>query len=175
MPPTTKLGTIVRETLTLQLDLLNGLKLSELNRWVGNSDIRQLLLQNMLFGRIRWPKANGKPLSTTLNEAFTILYWTMVINVAELQDGGVVETVSWASLPEPFKFDEPDDADHYTVGFFAQMPSPFPQRIQPVFANDVAWPHVLTQYHSIEPFDWTGSETGQTVFIPDFTVSLKFW
>ena len=174
MPPTIKPGTIVRETLVLQRDLLNGLKLSELNRWIGNSDTRQLLLQNMLFGRIRWPKSNGRPLSTTLNEAFTILYWTMVIYVAESQDG-VVETVSWASLPEPFKFDEPDDSDHYTVGFFAQIPLPFPQRIQPMFANDVAWPHVLTQYRSIEPFDWTGSETGQTVFIPDFTVSLQLW
>ena len=174
MPPTTKPGAIIRETLTLQWDLLNGLKISELDQWIGNSDIRQLVLQNMLFGRIRWPKANGKPLSATLNEAFTILHWTMVIYVSESQDGPV-STTSWASLPEPFKFDQPDDSDHYTVGFFAQIPSPFPQQIQPTFASDVAWPHVLTHYRSIEPFDWSGSETNQTLFIPDFTVSLQLW
>jgi hypothetical protein len=175
MPPTVTPGTIIRETLTLQRDLLNGLKMSELDRWIGESDIRKFVLQNMLFGRIRWPKSNGKPLSTTLNEAFTILHYTMVIKVAELPGGGIVETISWASLPEPFKFDELDDSDHYTVGFFAQIPLPFPQQIQPTFADGVAWPHILTQYRSIDPFDWTGSETGEPVLIPDFTVSLRLW
>jgi hypothetical protein len=174
MSPTTKPGRMIRETLTLQRDLLSGLKISELDRWIDDSEIRQLLLQRLLFGRIRWPKSNGKPLSTTLNQAFTIFHWSMVIEVAESQDG-VVETVSWATMPEPFKFDEPDDSDHYTVGFFDWIPSPFPQRIQPIFASGVAWPHVLSQYRSIEPFDWTGSETGEPVFIPDFTVSLLFW
>jgi hypothetical protein len=174
MPPTIKPGTMIRETLTLQRDLLNGLKISELDRWIGESDIHKFVLQNMLFGRIRWPKSNGRPLSTTLNQAFTILHWTMIIEVAESQDG-VIETISWASLPEPFKFDEPDDSDYFTVGFFAQIPSPFPQRIQPTFANGVAWPHHLTRYRSIDPFDWTGSETNQLIVLPDFTVSLRLW
>jgi hypothetical protein len=174
MPSTIKPGTIIRETLTLQRDLLNGLKTSELDRWIGESDIRKFVLQDMLFGRIRWPKSNGRPLSATLNEAFTILHWTLVIYVAESQDGPV-ETTSWASLPEPFKFDEPDDSEYYTVGFFAQIPSPFPQRVQPTFTNGVAWPHILAQYRTIDPFDWTGSETGEPVFLPDFTVSLRFW
>jgi hypothetical protein len=165
---------MIRETLTLQRDLLNGLKISELDRWIGDSGLRELLLQRMLFGRIRWPKSNGKPLSATLNEAFTILYWTLVVNGAESR-GGLISKNSWAPMPEPFKFDEPDDSDHYTVGFFAQIPSPFPQIIQPTFASDVAWPHILTQYRSIEPFYWTGSETGEPVFIPDFTVALLFW
>jgi hypothetical protein len=121
MPPTIKPGTMIRETLTLQRDLLNGLKISELDRWIGESDIHKFVLQNMLFGRIRWPKSNGRPLSTTLNQAFTILHWTMIIEVAESQDG-VIETISWASLPEPFKFDEPDDSDYFTVGFLLRFP-----------------------------------------------------
>ena len=174
MPPTTKSGTIVRETLTLQRDLLNGLKISELERWTGDSEVRQLVLQNLLFGRIRWPKSNGKPLSAALNQGFTILHWTMIIKVAVSQ-GGVVSTTTWEALAEPFKFDEPDDSDHYSVGFFAQIPSPFPQRIQPTFASSVAWPYVLIHYRSIEPFDWSGSEANQPVIIPDFTVSLQLW
>jgi hypothetical protein len=88
---------------------------------------------------------------------------------------GVVSTTTWEALPEPFKFDEPDDSDHYSVGFFAQVPSPFPQRIQPTFASSVAWPYVLTHYRSIEPFDWSGSEINQLIIIPDFTVSLQLW
>jgi len=174
MPPTMKPGTIVLETLTLQRDLLNGLKISELERWTGDSEVRQLVLQNLLFGRIRWPKSNGKPLSAALNQGFTILHWTMIIKVAVSQ-GGVVSTTAWEALAEPFKFDEPDDSDHYSVGFFAQIPSPFPQRIQPTFASSVAWPYVLIHYRSIEPFDWSGSETNQLVIIPDFTVSLQLW
>jgi len=174
MPPTIKPGTIVRETLILQRDFLNGLKISELDRWIGDSDVREKLLQRMLFGRIRWPKSNGKPLSATLNEAFTIQHWTMVIKGADSQYGPI-SSHSWAPMPEPFKFDEPDDSDHYTVGFFAQIPSPFPQLIQPIFASGIAWPHVLAEYRSIEPFDWSGSETDQPIFLPDFTVSLLFW
>lgn len=176
MPPTMKPGTIVREMLTLQRDLLNGLKTSELGRWTGDSDVRQLVLKHLAFGRIRWPKSNGKPQSAALNQGFTILHWSMVIKVEELPNGDVVTTQTWQALPEPFKFDEPDDSDHYSVGFFAQIPSPFPQHIQPTFANSVAWPYVLTHYRSIEPVDWFGfeSETGP-VITPDFTVSLQLY
>jgi hypothetical protein len=74
MPPHLNPGTIIRETLSLEQDLLNGQKISELDRWVGNSKVRQLLLQHLTFGRIRWHKSNGKPLSPTLNQGFTILY-----------------------------------------------------------------------------------------------------
>jgi hypothetical protein len=109
-----------------------------------------------------------------LSQGFTILHWTMIIKASVSQEG-VVSTTTWEALPEPFKFDEPDDSDHYSVGFFAQVPSPFPQRIQPTFASSVAWPHVLIQYRSIEPFDWSGSEANQPVIIPDFTVSLQLW
>jgi hypothetical protein len=88
---------------------------------------------------------------------------------------GPIETRSWAPLPEPLKFDEPDDSDHYSVGFFAQSLLPFLQHIQPMFASSVGWPHILNQYRSIEPFDWYGeeSETNQWTTIPDFTVSLQ--
>lgn len=172
-----KPGTIMRETLTLQQDLLNGLKISELDRWAGDSEIRELLLQHLLFGRIRWLKSNGKPLSATLNQGFTILYSTYIIKANQTQGGGFTETTSWAPLPEPFKFDEPDDSDHYSVGFFAQIFVPFFQYLQPTFASNVAWPHVLNHYRSIEPFDWVGSEstTNPWTVIPDFTVSLQLW
>jgi hypothetical protein len=128
-----KPGTIIRETLVLQQDLLNGLKISELGRWAGDSEVRKLLLQHLLFGRIRWPKSNGKPLSAMLNQGFTILYWTYIINASQSQGGGFTENTSWAALPEPFKFDEPNDSDHYSVGFFAQSFSPYPQHLQPTF------------------------------------------
>ena len=177
MPPTMKPGTIIRETLTLQQDLLNGLKISELGRWTGDSEVRQLLLQHLLFGRIRWPKSNGKPLSATLNQGFTILHWSQTIKGTQSQDGGLEGTTGWGPMPEPFKFDEPDDSDHYSVGFFFQVPSPFLQHIQPVFASSVAWPHVLTHYRSIEPPDWYGYESGtnQWTTIPDFAISLQLW
>jgi hypothetical protein len=165
MPPTLKPGTIIRETLTLQRDLLNGLKISELSRWTGDSEAREKLLKNLLFGRIRWPKSNGKPLSATLNEGFTILHWTYIINAAQSQ-GGVVVTTSWAPMPEPFKFDEPDDADHYAVGFFAQVTSPFPQHVQPVFASSVPWPHDLNSYRWIEPSDWYQPAMNDLVIVP---------
>jgi hypothetical protein len=170
-----KRGTIIRETLTLQQDLLDGLKISELDRWSENSEVRQLLLQHLMFGRIRWPKSSGKPLSPTLNQGFTILYWTEVIKIV-LSQGGPIETRSWPLMPEPFKFDEPDDPDHYNVGFFAQSFNPFWQHIQPTFASGVAWPHVLNQYRSVDPPDWYGleSETNPWTTIPDFTVSLRW-
>jgi hypothetical protein len=134
-----------------------------------------LLLQNLVFGGIRWPRSNGKPLSAALNQGFTILHWTQIIEVSESQ-AGPVETASWAALPAPFKFDEPDDADHYRVGFFGQVPSPFLQHIQPTFASSVAWPHVLNSHRSIEPSDWYGySLINDWAVIPDFTVSLELW
>ena len=37
-----KRGTIIRETLTLQQDLLNGLKISELDRWAGDINLLSL-------------------------------------------------------------------------------------------------------------------------------------
>jgi hypothetical protein len=170
-----KRGTIIRETLTLQRDLLNGLKISHVDGWARNSEVRQLLLQHLMFGGIRWLKSSGKPLSPTLNQGFAILYWTEIINIA-ISQGGPIETSSWAPLPEPFKFDEPDDSDHYNVGFFAQSLNPFWQHIQPTFASGVAWPHFLDQYRSIEPPEWYGleSETNQWTTIPDFTVSLQW-
>ena len=174
-----KRGTIIGETLTLQRDLLNGLKISELDRWAGDSEVRILLLQHLMFGRIRLPKSNGKPLSATLNQGFTILYWTMVINGAQSQGGDpIANPAGWAAMSEPFKFDEQDDSDHYSVGFVAQSFSPFPQYIKPTFASSVAWLNALTQhYRSIEPPDWDGSEslTTQWTIIPDFTVSLQLW
>jgi|HubBroStandDraft_6_1064221.scaffolds.fasta_scaffold161103_3 hypothetical protein len=174
MPPTIKLGTIIQETLTLQRDLLNGLKISELDRWIGDSDIREAVLRNMIFGRIRWPKSVGKSVSATLNQGFTICHWSTYIGIAEGQDGPVV-TTNTAALPEPYKFDWPDDSDHYSVGFFAQVQILFPQRIQPTFASSVAWPYVLNHYRLIDPFDWSGSEINQLVIIPDFTVSLQLY
>jgi len=171
-----KTGTIIRERLTLERDLLNGLKISELSRWSRDSEVRQLLLQNLVFGRIRWPKSNGKPLSATLNQGFTILHSIEIINAVQLQDGSVETKTSWAVLPEPFKFDEPDDADHYCVGFVGQVPNPFLQHIQPTFASSVAWPHVLDSYRLIEPPDWYGtSQIDDWTVIPDFTVSVRFW
>jgi len=175
MPPHLNPGTIIRETLSLEQDLLNGQKISELDRWVGNSKVRQLLLQHLTFGRIRWHKSNGKPLSPTLNQGFTILYWNEIIKIVQTP-AGPVTTTSWAPQPEPFKFDEPDDADYYGVGFVAQSLLPFWQHIQPTFASSVPWPHVLNQYRWIEPPDWYGleSETDQWTTIPDFIVSLQW-
>lgn len=171
-----KPGTIVSERLTLERDLLNGLKISELGRWSADSEVRNLLLQNLVFGRIRWPKSNGKPLSATLNQGFTILHSIQIINAAQLQDGSAGTTTGLNDLPEPFKFDEPDDADHYCVGFLGQVPNPYLQHIQPTFASSVVWPHVLGSYRLIEPPDWYGTSliTDWTV-IPDFTVSVRFW
>jgi hypothetical protein len=158
------------------LDLLNGLKISELGSWSGDSEVRQLLLQNLVFGGIRWPNSNGKPSSATLNQGFTILHSIEIINVYQLQGGATETKDSWAALPEPFKFDEADDADHYRVGFFGQVPSPFRQHIQPTFASNVAWPHDLGSYRSIEPPDWYGySLITEWAIIPDFTVSLHRW
>jgi hypothetical protein len=170
MPPTIKPGTIIQETLKLQQDLLNGLKISGLDRWIGDSDIRETVLRNMVFGRIRWPIALGKPLSAALNQAFTIHHWNTYFSIAEGQDGPVV-TTNTTELPEPFKFDEADDSDHYSVGFFTQVQILFIQRIQPTFASNVAWPYHLNRYRSIDPFDWSGSEINQLVVLPDFTVT----
>jgi hypothetical protein len=124
---------------------------------------------------LRWPKSNGKPLSETLNQGFTILHCTEIIN-ANQSDGATETTNSRAALPEPFKFDEPDDADHYCVGFFGQVPSPFRQHIQPTFASRLAWPHVVDGYRSIEPPDWYGfSLITDWAVVPDFTISVQLW
>ncbi len=174
MPPTIKPGTLIKETLTLQQDLLNGLKISDLDRWIGDSDERQMVLRNMIFGRIRWPKSVGRPQSAALNQGFTILHWNTAFQIGD-EGGVIVETTNTTLLPEPFKFDEPDDSDHYSVGFSAQVHLLYPQRIQPTFSGSVAWPHVRDSYRSIEPFDWSGSAINQLVIIPDFTVSRQLW
>jgi hypothetical protein len=170
IPSTIKRGKMIQATLTLQRDLLNGLKISELDRWIGNSDIRETVLRNMVFGRIRWPKDLGKPASAVLNQAFTIHHWNTYFSVAQGQDG-VVVTTNTTELPEPFKFDEVDDSDHYSVGFFTQVQILFIQRIQPTFTSNVAWPFHLNRYRMIDPLDWSGSEINQLVIIPDFTVT----
>jgi hypothetical protein len=174
MPRTIKPGTIVRETLALQLALLKGQKISELGDWVGDSELRQALLRLMVFGRIRWPRSVGRPQSATLNQGFTILHTSTYVGIAEGQ-GGPVVTTNTVTLAEPYKWDEPDDTDHYCVGFFTQVQILFPQEIQPTFASNVAWPYVLNHYRVIDPPDWSGSVFNEGVTIPDFTVSLELW
>ena len=93
-----------------------------------------------------------------------------------MSDGGsagVIETTNTAQLPEPFKWDEQDDADHYCVGFFAPIQILYVQTFQPTFASGVAWPHFLNNYRQIDPLRQTISQIDQTVVLPDFTVSSQ--
>ena len=130
------------------------------------------MLKNIVFGRFRWPKSLGAPQSPTLNQGFTILHWNTTINLSDGGPGvGAIETSNTTLQPEPFKWDEPDDPDHYSVGFFAQVRTLYIQTFQPTFADSVAWPHFLDSYRQIDPVSQAVSEINQTVVLPDFTVS----
>lgn len=87
----------------------------------------------------------------------------------------MIETTNTTQLPEPYKWDEPDDSDHYSVGFFAPVQILYIQTFQPTFASDVAWPHFLNRYREIDPPSQDVSEINQTVVLPDFTVSSIFF
>ena len=171
MPAAINRATLIRETLTLQRDLLNGLRLSGIAAWKGESDLRQKLLNNLVFGRIPWPKSVGAPQSPTLNQGFNIVHLNTSFSLSDGGSAGVIETTNTTQLPEPYKWDEPDDADHYCVGFFAPVQILFIQTFQPEFADNVAWPHVLAHYREIDPPSQAISEINQMVILPDFTVS----
>ena len=171
MPAAINRATLIRETLTLQRDLLNGLRLSGIAAWKGESDLRQKLLNNLVFGRIRWPKSVGAPQSPTLNQGFNIVHLNTSFSLSDGGSAGVIETTNTTQLPEPYKWDEPDDTDHYCVGFFAPVQILFIQTFQPTFASNVAWPHFLNHYREIDPPSQTVSEINQKVILPDFTVS----
>lgn len=175
MPTLMNRGTLIKETLTLQWDLLKGLRLSRLTEWIGDSDLRQELLKNIVFGRIRWPKSLGAPHSPTLNQGFTILHWNTTVNISDGGSAGAIETSNTTLQPEPFKWDELDDADHYSIGFFAQVRIIYIQTFQPTFSNGVAWAHFLDSYRQIDPVSQAVSELNQTVILPDFTVSLHLF
>lgn len=170
--PAINRGTLIREILTLQLDLFKGLKLSELEQWLGDSEQRRQILKNTVFGRIRWPKSVGAPQSPTLNQGFTIIHLNTTINVVDAGSAGVIETSNTTQLPEPFKWDEQDDSDHYCVGFFTWVQFLYVQTFQPTFASGVAWPHFWDQNRQIDPPSQTVSEINETIILPDFTVSL---
>lgn len=53
-----------------------------------DSDARQQLLKNIVFGRIRWLKSVGAPQSPTLNQGFTIIHLNTTFTVS---DGGAAE------------------------------------------------------------------------------------
>lgn len=169
MPTAINRGTLIKETQALEWDLLKGLDVARLEDWIGDSDLRQELLKNTVFGRIRWSKSLGAPISPTLNQGFTILHWNTTINVSYGPDGAV-ETSNTTLQAEPFKWDAQEDTDHYSVGFFTYVRLEYIQTFQPTFASGVAWPHFLDSYRQIDPVSRAISEFNTTVILPDFSI-----
>ena len=165
-------GTLIQETISLQQELINGLLSSALDRWIGDSNARMSMLTGTFWGRIRWPKSFGKPLTPTLAEGFTIEHKYLFQTWLPTGDG-LSEVDKWLSSPEPFKWDAPEETDHFVVGYFAGAASNS-NVISVHVADGVRWeypPGVQPGFKIFDPTSIQFIESAERLNLPDFNIS----
>src|SRR5438067_9915462 len=92
-----------------------------LEKWTRGAIDRQRLLAGVVFGVIRWPKSEGRPLTPNLADGFDFLHQRQNLNGAFGPSGGF-DTSTIETMPAPFVYDA-SAVDESRVGyhFFADF------------------------------------------------------
>lgn len=89
----------------------------DVDRWVRAAPIRQDISQDLVAGRIRWPRALGRPNAPQLSAAFVIepQFW---LDVWHLTPEGVVQDLrGWFPGEAPDLRDGMSEPDYYSVRY----------------------------------------------------------
>ena len=100
------------------------------------------LLADSVTGTIRWHKSLGRPHALTLAEGFTIEHEYNTVSLFVLPPNAGKPMTHWVQLPEPFKWDLPEENDEYVVGFIAAAPQSQANHLRVRLAKHVSWAHL---------------------------------
>lgn len=92
-------------------------------KWVSATAIRQNLFNDMVVGRIRWPRTLGRPQTPTLAEGFRIQskVWIDIWHFG--MDGSIIEDIQKWMPGEPVTTrDDFSEFDHYSVHYLFSSP-----------------------------------------------------
>jgi hypothetical protein len=168
-----KIASFIQETISLRQELANGLTPAGLSKWAGESETRFLVLQDTVWGQIKWPKSVGRPLTPSLSAGFQIWHKYNYFTFAEVAPGDYQKTSVSALRPDPLKWDAPDETDNYVVGYFAQAVRGWSNEIGVNLASGVFWgAHLRPGYNVIDPPYYFFQEVQERIVLSDFTVSF---
>ena len=107
--------------------------------WVGRTEVRRSLFDDMAMGRIRWPRSLGRPETPNLADAFVVRakFW---VDVWHIDGNGsvVVDLEGWTpGLPVDL-LDSLSEPDHYSVRYLFSAARQNDNRIEISLAN-VPW------------------------------------
>jgi hypothetical protein len=166
-----------KELASLQAELnkpspITHLQLSE---WMSVSNDRIALLRGGVWGGIHWPKAMGKPLTSSIVGGFTIVHEFKALKFSDLGGGNYRDDSRYVVQPTPSVWDATKDANVYRVGFFffagggGINPNKLTVTLAPVAWEKVA--HIRAGYRQLDPIGYSPfGNLGELVVIPDFEV-----
>ena len=108
-------------------------------KWVGRTEVRRSLFDDMAFGRIRWPRSLGRPDTPNLSDGFVVRakFWADIWHI----DGNgsvVVDLEGWMpGLPVDL-LDNLSEPDHYSVRYLFSAAKQNDNRVEVSLAN-VPW------------------------------------
>ena len=107
-----------RELAGLAKVLKGPLTIKRFHEWASAAvGIRESILQDRVFGTIRWKKSIGRSLGPTLASGFRAEHWYHELNW-RVTAGGIPEDIGkWVQGPEPDLWDMPDDGGLFQVGY----------------------------------------------------------
>jgi hypothetical protein len=173
MPRELAPGVIERELANLRAELNPPITAEMLDRWIGRIRDRQAMFADSVWGKIRWPKSLGRPLASSLVDAFFIehIHWSKRL---DLITGQYVDIIT--PQREPSKWDVPD-AQYYQVTFMTQAAQEYKNQIRVNFSPQIAWEHVVDiagrAHREIEPPLRTFTPENAMLILDPFEVVAK--
>lgn len=167
------------ELASLGVELQDGLITADrLKRWAADIDVRTGLLAYTVWGSIRWHKSIGRPHTPSLNSGFIIEHTYYKEDWVFVGPGKIVDRGLWLDLPEPAKWDGPDDPEYHIVSFMTRAEGYFQNRIAAKFAPGVGWerPEGILPVRGprhIQPLSYGFRTFGDFVHLDPFEVFVK--
>jgi hypothetical protein len=126
------------------------------SEWVSdlkNSDVVPLLLGPTVWGTIQWRKSLGRPWGKSLGDVFWIEHTGTQVVLVGTPPGSAHEETAIVPLPEPSKWDGPEDDDYFRVSFMTYT-GPGYNTIEPKWIFPLYWE---TETESFEVLGLDGS------------------
>src|SRR5262249_22776391 len=124
-----------------------------LDEWAGDAYHRGVLLEDSVWGVIRWSRRVGRPLGPTFAGALTIQRPAYASKFEVVQGGGIRDVGTWEPLPAPASWDGPHDDENYRVSFLCRGIRLWQNHIWVTFSG-VPWdlpPYIFAGHRRIQP------------------------
>jgi len=141
------------------------------------SDGHAAVLAGGVWGGVRWPKALGRPKTTSITGAIDIIHEYRRVDLIDEGGGRVKDIGLWKVQPPPSLWDASTDS-HFRIGFFffAGGGGIHPNRLTVTLAH-VSWQLSLLVGHgtlSLDPHGYAPfGNLGERVVLPDFEIRLQ--